>query len=181
MRRKNLDEANTLIFVPGFPYNSDRKCPRGYRHRVVIGIGGNVGDVLRRFRRLLQYWKRCNDAVRIVATSPVLKNPPFGFADQADFYNAIVVVCTPLSPRALLRFLLHTEKRFGRKRTFKNAPRTLDLDMIFYDNRKIAHKTLTVPHPHWRERDSVRIPLSYMERSHYDTRNLYGIDAYRGV
>ena len=163
MRRKISRSDYRLIYTPDYPYVSRRKKTT-YGHRATIGIGGNVGDTIRRFSRLFVYLRRRKDAIRIVETSPILKNPPFGYTQQPDFYNAIVTVETRLNPHALLRFLLHTEKRFGRRRSFKNAPRTLDLDLIFYDARRIEDKDLTLPHPHWNERDSVLIPLSYLQR-----------------
>jgi 2-amino-4-hydroxy-6-hydroxymethyldihydropteridine diphosphokinase len=67
---------------------------------------------------------------------------------------------TSMEPKEFLRYLLRVEKRFGRKRSFANAPRTLDLDIIFFDNRIINTKNLNVPHPHWYKRESVVIPLT---------------------
>ncbi|HIP29457.1 MAG TPA: 2-amino-4-hydroxy-6-hydroxymethyldihydropteridine diphosphokinase [Sulfurospirillum arcachonense] len=132
---------------------------KSYKYEAVVGIGGNEGDVRRRFRSLYMYMMR-SSLVSISETSPVLQNPPFGYLDQKDFYNAIMVVRTSLSPKAFLKFLLHVEKIFGRKRSFKNAPRTLDLDLIFYENVKIKSKSLSVPHPSWSKRESVVLPLS---------------------
>lgn len=131
----------------------------GLPHRAVIGIGGNLGDVVRRFERLLVFLRR--DAfINVLAASPLLQNPPFGFTRQNDFINGVLLIETTLGPRALMRHLLRIERRFGRVRTFANAPRTLDLDILFYDRRRLAYPDLVVPHPHWRERESVVIPLS---------------------
>jgi 2-amino-4-hydroxy-6-hydroxymethyldihydropteridine diphosphokinase len=134
----------------------------GMAHRAVVGIGGNVGDVAARFGRVVAYWQR-NGRVRVLKTSPLLKNPPFGFLDQPDFLNAVMLVETNLDPLAFMRYLLWVEKRFGRKRTFKNAPRTLDLDIIFYDNVRLKTLRLEVPHPKFHERDSVMIPLRFLK------------------
>jgi 2-amino-4-hydroxy-6-hydroxymethyldihydropteridine diphosphokinase len=131
-------------------------------HDALIGIGGNVGDTVERFERLFGYWQGSGQ-VWIVETSPILRNPPFGYLDQPDFYNALIHLRTALDPHALLRYILYTEKRFGRVRTFANAPRTLDLDLIFYDDRTIRTSRLSLPHPHWRERDSVVMPLGRMK------------------
>jgi len=68
-----------------------------------------------------------------------------------------------MQAQAFLTYLLRLEKRFGRKRSFENAPRTLDLDIIFFDNRIINTKTLQVPHPSWSERESVLIPLAGLQ------------------
>ena len=133
------------------------------RHTAVVGIGGNVGDVNRRFERLIGFFNKDHN-VSLYQSSPILKNPPFGFEDQDDFHNAVVILGTNMAPRVFLRHLLHTEKKFGRKRSFKNAPRTLDLDLIFFDNVVMRHKELTLPHPGWSYRDSVRIPLAYLSK-----------------
>ena len=128
----------------------------------MLGIGGNVGDVRRRFNHLFFYLKR-SSFVDVVETAPILKNPPFGYLEQDDFYNSLIIVKTCLRPKALLRYILAIEKKFGRKRSFQDAPRTLDIDMIFYEQEVIKSKVLTVPHPYWNERSSVLIPLSHMQ------------------
>lgn len=155
---RRLSEELTLIRTPLFP---SVYRPRGLSHRALIGIGGNLGDVLRRFERLLLFLQR-SPLVRPLSASPLLKNPPFGFTEQPAFLNAALLIETSLQPRALMRYLLRVEHRFGRLRTFANAPRTLDLDMLFYDQRRIDTPELTVPHPHWAERQSVLIPLAYL-------------------
>ena len=132
--------------------------------KVWLGIGGNVGDTLRHFEHLFFYFQR-SSLVNILETAPILKNPPFGYTDQADFYNSVILIETNLTPKALLRYILKTEKRFGRKRLFKDAPRTLDIDIIFYENIVMNSKVLKLPHPGWSKRDSVLIPLSYMKGS----------------
>ncbi len=134
-----------------------------YKYRAVIGIGGNVGDVRKRFKRLYVYLQRCS-LVYVEETSAILKNPPFGYTKQSDFYNAVMVIKTSLSPKALLKFLLHVEKIFGRKRSFKNAPRTLDLDIIFFRNLEYKTKTLQIPHKEWSSRESVVLPLLKLKR-----------------
>ena len=134
-----------------------------YKYETVVGIGGNEGDVRKRFRNLYMYLKR-SSLVSISETSPILQNPPFGYLDQDDFYNAVMIIKTSLSPKAFLKFLLHVEKIFKRKRSFKNAPRTLDLDIIFYDGKKYNDKNLKIPHPSWQQRESVVLPLSKLKR-----------------
>ncbi len=138
------------------------KHPGRRRHRVVLGAGGNLGDVPKRLDRLVDYLAKRRD-IRVVRTGPLLENPPFGYLDQPDFVNSVIVVDTALPPIELLRRLLWIEKRFGRRRSFKNAPRTLDLDIIFYDEIRLRTARLTIPHPHWRERPSVTIPLAFVK------------------
>jgi 2-amino-4-hydroxy-6-hydroxymethyldihydropteridine diphosphokinase len=129
-----------------------------FKHTAFIGIGGNVGDVKKRFDRVFRYFAS-SSLIYINKTSPILQNPPFGYADQNDFFNAVIVTQTSLSAQGLLKFLLHTEKIFGRERSFKNAPRTLDLDIIFFDTAKFMQKNIIIPHPKWQERISVLLPL----------------------
>ena len=149
---------NTLIKTRTYP--GQFKGKSGYR--VLLGIGGNMGDVVRRFDHLLFYLKR-SSLVSVLETAPILRNPPFGYLDQEDFYNSLIRIETYLSPKALLRYVLSIEKVFGRKRLIKDGPRTLDIDIIFYENRTIKTKYLTLPHPGWKERASVLIPLSMMK------------------
>ena len=129
--------------------------------RILLGIGGNIGDVIRRFEHLFWVFHR-SSFLTIVETSPILRNPPFGYKAQDDFYNALILIETSLKPKVLLRYILSIEDKFGRKRPFKDAPRTLDIDMIFYENLKMKTKRLTLPHYDWQNRKSVTIPLSYM-------------------
>ncbi len=132
-------------------------------HRALIGIGGNVGDVEDRFLKLLRHFVR-SSVLSPLQSAPLFENPPFGYTDQPDFLNSLILVQTRLDPHSLLRYLLWVEKRFGRKRSFPNAPRTLDLDIIFFDNLRLGSRRLRLPHPHFAERDSVMIPLSFMSR-----------------
>lgn len=158
--KKNLDSNNTLIFQNNYPYISKKLSSKPYR--ATLGIGGNIGNTRRRFNHLFYFLKR-SKVVDIVETSPILKNPPFGYLAQEDFYNSLIIVKTCLQPKALLRYILHVEKKFGRKRSFPDAPRTLDIDMIFFENVEINSKELTVPHPSWQSRTSVIIPLLYLK------------------
>ena len=144
-----------------FPYISS---PTGhFSYRAMVGIGGNEGDVKKRFVKL---FKRLQNDPRfhICETSPVFKNPPFGYTQQNDFYNAVMVLETSLHANALLKILLRIEKQFKRVRLFKDGPRTLDLDIIFFDNLQRHQRHVVVPHPHWHERLSVGVPLLMLKR-----------------
>ncbi len=132
-------------------------------YKVLLGIGGNIGDVVRRFEHLFYYLRR-SSLLRVIETAPIVKNPPFGYTEQGDFYNSLMLIETLLNPKALLRYVLRVEKVFGRKRLFKDGPRTLDIDIIFYENVTMETKELTLPHPGWKERASVLIPLRYMHQ-----------------
>jgi len=158
VKRKKLNKNHTLISTIHFPYHGKSKGG----NRALLGIGGNIGDVKRRFEHLFWYFQR-SAFVHIVESAPLLKNPPFGYTEQDDFYNSLLLVETRLAPQALLRYVLRVERLFGRKRSFQDAPRTLDIDIIFYENVKMETKALTLPHPGWTERVSVLIPLVHMK------------------
>ena len=165
IKKHTLDEHYTLITAPHYPYYRPhtlvRNCSVG-AHKALVGIGGNIGDVVRRFEHLYWFFKRSR-YVTLLESAPILRNPPFGFEEQPDFYFCICPPHPPLTPRELMHYLLRVEKRFGRKRSIKDGPRTLDLDILFYDDIQIDTKELTIPHPEWMNRDSVLIPLKYMK------------------
>ena len=153
---RRIDERNTIYINHTFP--TKKTSVKRFRHRVTLGVGGNVGDTKRRMKQVWVYLGRVPHLER-VQSGIILQNPPFGHIEQACFYNTVIEISTSLQPRELLRLLWRIEKRFGRVRSFANAPRTLDLDIIFFNNRKVNSKELTVPHPSWKERPSVLIPL----------------------
>lgn len=154
--KRKLSDSLTTFKGLRFGRTSSKKSL--HRHRVTVGIGGNIGDVKRRFEHLFIYFKR-DKRVTLLRTSLILKNPPFGFANQDDFFNSIIVLKTSMQPKVFLDYLMRVEKKFARKRSFANAPRTLDLDIIFFDERVLKTSKLQIPHPEWDKRESVLIPL----------------------
>ena len=161
MKKIILNRELTLYFEKFFPIKNSKRLE--YKHIAVIGMGGNIGDVKRRFKSIYRYF--LNDRrFWVLQTSPILKNPPFGYMEQNDFLNAVMILQTSMSAQELLKNLLHLEKKQKRKRSFKNAPRSLDLDIIFYDDLSIRTKNLIIPHPSWYKRQSVIIPLGLLER-----------------
>jgi len=150
-----LDSKHFLLKSNFYP-NIYKKS--NLRFNVLIGVGCNIGNCIRRFKKLYLYLQKF-PKIDIVKTSLVLKNPPFGYIQQNDFYNLLIHVKTNLYPNELLKTTQHIEKHFKRKRIFKNSPRTLDLDIIFFETKKIYNNTLTIPHYDWKNRSSVFIPL----------------------
>ncbi len=133
------------------------------KYKVTLGIGGNLGNVKQTFNKLLLSIQ--NDSrFDILSTSPLLLNPPFGFLEQNFFLNGIITLKTNLAPNEFLKNMQRLENRFGRKRSFQDAPRTLDIDIIFFDKRKINTEQLIIPHKDWANRESVIIPLKYMNK-----------------
>lgn len=96
---------------------------------------------------------------KLLVYSSLYRSAPVGRTDQPDFINAVASIKTKLGPYELLSALLNIEKRHGRTREFPNAPRTLDLDILLYDDLKLHHHNLTLPHPRMSERAFVLYPL----------------------
>jgi 2-amino-4-hydroxy-6-hydroxymethyldihydropteridine diphosphokinase len=127
----------------------------------LIGLGGNVGDVRTTLDRAVAALCDGHD-VRLVARSSDYRTPPWGVTDQSAFINLGLVVETALAPRALLERALRVEASFGRDRARETrwGPRTLDIDIIAYDDIEIDEGGLTLPHPRLFERAFVLAPLA---------------------
>ena len=124
-----------------------------------VGIGGNLGQarttVLAAIDALAQL-----PQTQLIASSPLYGSAPLGEnADGPNYVNAVAQLRTTLSADALLRELHRIEGAFGRARSYKNAPRTLDLDILLYGDTVCHTDTLTLPHPRMHERAFVLYPL----------------------
>lgn len=127
--------------------------------RVFVGLGANVGDAAPRILRVMAELDQV-EATQVVARSSLYRTAPIGMLEQPDFINAVVHLRTALDPEQLLDQLLAIEIRHGRVRTQKNGPRTLDLDLLIYGDRRQSGVRLTLPHPRMHERAFVLLPLS---------------------
>ncbi len=127
-------------------------------HTAFIALGSNLDEPETKVRRGIAALAELPQS-RLAAASSLYRSAPVGYADQADFVNAVAQLSTALLPQDLLAALLGIEKRFGRERSFRDAPRTLDLDLLLYDARCIAEPGLTVPHPRMHRRAFVLAPL----------------------
>ncbi|CAA6805846.1 MAG: 2-amino-4-hydroxy-6-hydroxymethyldihydropteridinepyrophosphokinase (EC [uncultured Campylobacterales bacterium] len=158
---KVLDSKNSLYYEQFYPYKTNKKSSK--KNISVLGVGGNIGDSIKTLKRLF-FCLKAHKKIAIIQTSPILKNPPFGYLKQAYFYNAVIQIKTDFSATELLQFAHYVEKKFNRKRSFKNAPRTLDIDIITYNNDKFCYKKgINIPHPKYRGRPSVMIPLKLLK------------------
>ena len=124
-----------------------------------IGLGANLGEPEAQVRTAIAALGKL-PRTRLVKASSLYRSAPVGYKDQPDFINAVAEIETQLGPKALLDELLKIEVRFGRARTFPNAPRTLDLDLLLYGERIIAETGLTLPHPRMHARAFVLAPLA---------------------
>jgi len=124
----------------------------------VIGLGANLNDPAAQVEYAFAELDRL-PGTRLVARSGLYASTPVGYVDQPDFVNAVAQVTTTLAPRALLMALLDIEHRHGRARSFRNAPRTLDLDLLLYGDARFHEDGLTLPHPRMHQRAFVLLPL----------------------
>ena len=127
----------------------------------LIALGGNIGDVRTTFDRAIALL--CDgQTVRLVARSSDYRTPPWGVADQPPFINAAIEVATMLPAHDLLARALEVERAFGRDRSKERrfGPRTLDIDLLAYDDLTLDDAELTLPHPRLFERAFVLAPLA---------------------
>ena len=127
----------------------------------LIALGGNVGDVRATFKKAIANICGMTQAALLGRSSDYL-TPPWGDQQQADFINACIEIETSLDPHALLFTLQKVEAKFGRERARERrfGPRTLDLDLLAYDDVALQKPELTLPHPRLFERAFVLVPLA---------------------
>ena len=124
-----------------------------------IGLGANLGDAAATVASAVAALDGLPQS-RLVNSSSLYGSKPVGYLDQPDFINAVAAIETTLAPHALLDALLALEAYFGRQRTFRNAPRTLDMDVLLYGGMVHHDDRLTLPHPRMLERSFVLVPLA---------------------
>jgi 2-amino-4-hydroxy-6-hydroxymethyldihydropteridine diphosphokinase len=128
-------------------------------HRVFLALGGNIGDRPANLQAAIDALQ-VGEQVRVEKLSNLYETTPVGYADQPDFLNMAVEATTGLEPLALLAFLKEIEAALGRRPSFRNGPRPIDLDIIFYDDLTLDTPTLQIPHPRLRGRGFVLKPLN---------------------
>lgn len=124
-----------------------------------VALGANLGDPASTLRAAFGALANLPDS-RVLRCSSLYRTAPVGLLDQPEFVNAVALLETTLMPQALLGQLLDIEHRFGRQRGEKNGPRTLDLDLLLYDERCLELPELTLPHPRLHLRAFVLQPLA---------------------
>ena len=125
--------------------------------KAYLGLGSNTGN---REANLAQALRLLPDHVVVSEVSSIYESEPVGFKDQPWFLNAVCSASTDLSPRELLDYVKHIESQLGRALSFRNAPRPIDIDILFYGSETVDTKDLTIPHPRLAERAFVLMPLS---------------------
>ena len=132
---------------------------RNLSKSATLGMGGNIGDVVSTMRKALDRLQ-AHSGLDIVKISSLYKTPPWGIEDQDWFVNACVEVSCALSPHQLLEQCLATEKYLKRRRTLRWGPRTIDIDVLTFENYESSESKLIVPHPRMLERAFVLVPLA---------------------
>ena len=127
-------------------------------HLAYIGLGSNMADPAAQVRRARDELVRLPTS-RLLAFSSLNRTAPVGRLDQPDFINAVALIETGLTPHELLKALLDIEHHHGRVREHRNGPRTLDLDILMYDDLQCSDHHLTLPHPRMHQRAFVLHPL----------------------
>lgn len=122
-----------------------------------IALGANLGDRLASLQAAIDALARIGTNV---VSSSVYETEPVGSVGQPSYLNAVVRLDVDLTPRALLDELLRIESAHGRVRSYQHAPRTLDLDVLLYDDLALNEPELTVPHPRLHQRAFVLVPLA---------------------
>lgn len=125
-------------------------------HTVYLALGSNLGD---RLANLKQAIAALTPQMEVKAKSSVYETPPWGYEEQPKFLNQVIKVKTYLDPEPLLKHLKRLEVALGRKESFPNGPRLIDMDILFYDDLVLNGPSLVIPHPRLHERGFVLLPL----------------------
>lgn len=123
-----------------------------------IGLGANLGDARQAVHGAVAAIAAL-DGCQLLATSPLYRSAPID-STGPDYFNAVLQISTHLTAPDLLACLHRIERGAGRERPYRNAPRTLDLDLLLYGQARLDSRTLTVPHPRMRQRAFVLRPLA---------------------
>lgn len=129
-------------------------------HTVYLALGANLGDRAANLRAAVA---ALPPAVKVLALSPIYETPPWGLVEQPPFLNQVLRGETSLNPLDLLVYLKEIERRLGRQKTVRYGPRTIDLDILFYDLETVETPELTIPHPRLPERAFVLVPLADLD------------------
>ena len=124
-----------------------------------LGLGTNLGDRKENLDKALGLIS-CHEGINIKRISSIYETKPVGYIDQSDFLNLVVMVETNLNPFELLDTCLKIELDLKRERTIRWGPRTIDIDVLIYENKILKSDKLEIPHPRMHEREFVLAPLN---------------------
>lgn len=126
---------------------------------VYIGLGSNIEPRLYFLEKALELLEN-NENIQVIRSSPIYETEPVGYLKQADFLNMVVELETSLTPELLLDVCQEIELELKRERVIDKGPRTIDLDILLYDTKKVESARLEIPHPRFHERAFVLVPLN---------------------
>lgn len=129
------------------------------RHTVYLALGANLGDRRANLKEALERL-RAGGQIRLIRLSSLYETEPFGYQDQPRFLNMVVEAHTSFTPLELLDYVKLIEGELGRQPDFRNGPRPIDLDLLFYDDLILEEERLQIPHPRMRGRGFVFVPLA---------------------
>jgi 2-amino-4-hydroxy-6-hydroxymethyldihydropteridine diphosphokinase len=132
---------------------------RGLKKKAYIGIGSNIGDKTANCKKAIELLKE-NPQIKVTKISDFYETEPVGYKEQEWFVNCAVEIETDLNPQELLLLCHMIESELGRERKIKYGPRTIDLDILLYNNDIIDTTKLKIPHPEMHKRSFVLKPLS---------------------
>ena len=133
-------------------------------NNIFIALGSNLENPKEQVKKGILSIKKI-EGVRILNESNLYETPPVGILDQPNFVNAVIKINSNLGPYEILNELLNIENIAGRVRIDKNGPRTLDLDILLFNNLILNEKKLTIPHPRMHERLFVLMPLKDIDEA----------------
>lgn len=123
-----------------------------------LGIGGNIGDTKSNIEETIELLK-ANEEIEVTSVSSFYETEPVGYVDQDWFLNVVVEIKTTLQPLDLLRYCQYIENELKRVRVIRWGPRTIDVDILLYEDFTSDSEILTVPHPRMMERAFAMVPL----------------------
>jgi dihydroneopterin aldolase/2-amino-4-hydroxy-6-hydroxymethyldihydropteridine diphosphokinase len=132
-------------------------------HIAYIGIGSNIGDKLKNCEKAISEILRL-DRHKLLAKSSLFRTQPMGYTSQDWFVNGVIKIETDLEAHELLQALKTIESQLGREKTLRWGPRTMDLDVLFFDDIEIHNEELQIPHPLIQNRQFVLVPLAEIDR-----------------
>ncbi|HTB53537.1 MAG TPA: 2-amino-4-hydroxy-6-hydroxymethyldihydropteridine diphosphokinase [Ferruginibacter sp.] len=127
-------------------------------NKIYFLLGSNMGNSKQQLDLAVTNIE--NEAGKVAGRSSIYQTAAWGKTDQPDFLNQVIIVATPLTAEKTLATILAIEEKMGRVRTEKNAPRIIDIDILFFNEERILQKDLIVPHPEIQNRRFVLIPLN---------------------
>lgn len=126
------------------------------KHTVYLALGSNLGD---RVENLKEAVAALPPQMEVKAKSLIYETPPWGYEDQPRFLNQVLMAETYLDPEPLMKHIKRLEIALGRKASFRNGPRLIDIDILFFDDLVMSTPALTLPHPRLHERGFVLLPM----------------------